>query len=114
MPAFEVPKRKERLTAMLSQSSVLSDDLLERCARRSPGYDRENRFFFEDFEELRQAGYLLLAVPEELGGRGLSLAQVCQEQRRLARRSAPTALALNMRLIASGVAADLYRSGDRS
>jgi alkylation response protein AidB-like acyl-CoA dehydrogenase len=99
---------------MLSQSAVLSDELLERCARRAPGYDRDNRFFFEDFEELRQAGYLLLAVPQEFGGRGLSLAEVCQEQRRLARRSPPTALALNMHLIASGVAADLYRSGDRS
>jgi len=94
--------------------SVLTEDLLQRCGERAAGYDRENRFFFEDFEELRKAGYLLAAVPKELGGLGLSLAEVCQEQRRLANRAAATALGLNMHLIATGIAADLYRLGDSS
>jgi alkylation response protein AidB-like acyl-CoA dehydrogenase len=94
--------------------SVLSDDLVERCAQRAAGYDRENRFFFEDFGELREAGYLLAAVPKEFGGLGLSLAEICQEQRRLARRSAPTALGINMHFLATGIAADLWRKGDGS
>jgi alkylation response protein AidB-like acyl-CoA dehydrogenase len=99
----------------LTQSgSVLSDDLLERCAQRAAGYDRENRFFFEDLEELREAKYLLAAVPQEFGGLGLTLAEICREQRRLARRSAPTALAMNMHIGATGVAAELWREGDRS
>jgi alkylation response protein AidB-like acyl-CoA dehydrogenase len=102
------------MTTFSTIQSVLSEDLLERCAQRAATYDRENRFFFEDFEELKQAGYLLSAVPQECGGLGLSLAEVCQEQRRLARRSAPTALALNMHLLATGIAADLYRTGDTS
>jgi alkylation response protein AidB-like acyl-CoA dehydrogenase len=97
------------MTTLASTQSVLSDDLLERCAQRAAVYDRENRFFSEDFEELRQAGYLLITVPKEFGGLGLSLAETCQEQRRLARRSAPTALALNMHILATGIAADLYR-----
>jgi len=97
-----------------SLRSVLSDDLLERCAQRAPGYDRDNPFFFEDFEELREAKYLLAAVPQEFGGLGLSLAEICQEQRRLARRSAPTALAVNMHLLATGIAADLWRKGDKT
>jgi alkylation response protein AidB-like acyl-CoA dehydrogenase len=63
----------------------------------------------EDFDDLRNAGYLLQAIPKEFGGTGLKLNEVCQQQRRLARRSAPTALALNMHLIATGVAADLWR-----
>jgi alkylation response protein AidB-like acyl-CoA dehydrogenase len=94
--------------------SVLSDDLLERCAQRAAAYDRENRFFFEDFDELREAKYLLSAVPKEFGGLGLTLSEICQEQRRLARRSAPTALATNMHLLATGIAADLWRKGDKS
>jgi alkylation response protein AidB-like acyl-CoA dehydrogenase len=94
--------------------SVLSEDLLERCAQRAAAYDRENRFFFEDFEELREAKFLLSAVPKEFGGLGLTLAEICQEQRRLARRSAPTALATNMHLLATGIAADLWRKGDKS
>ena len=93
---------------------VLSDEILESCGRRAATYDRENRFFDEDFEELRQAGYLLLAVPQELGGRGMTLAQVCQEQRRLAYRAPATALATNMHLYWTGLAADLLRAGDSS
>src|SRR5262245_1254976 len=81
--------------AVAANHRVLSDDILARCAERAPVYDRENRFFTEDFEELRQAGYLRMVVPEALGGMGMSLAQVCQEQRRLAYHAAPTALAIN-------------------
>ncbi|MGH2587162.1 MAG: acyl-CoA dehydrogenase family protein, partial [Dehalococcoidia bacterium] len=84
------------------------------CAARAAGYDRENRFFHEDFEALRQAGYLLLAVPKELGGYGMALAEVCREQRRLAYHAPATALATNMHLYWTGVAADLYRAGDDS
>jgi hypothetical protein len=36
----------------MSSRTVLSQDLLERCAQRAGGYDRENRFFMEDFEEV--------------------------------------------------------------
>jgi alkylation response protein AidB-like acyl-CoA dehydrogenase len=96
------------------RKSVLSDDLLAGCAARSPAYDRENRFFDEDFEALRDASYLTIAVPQELGGGGYSLAQVCREQRRLAYFAAPTALAINMHLYWTGLVADLWRRGDRS
>ena len=75
-----------------SVDSVLSDDLLKRCMERAPGYDRDNSFCNEDFKELKEAGYLLAAVPKELGGLGLNLAQVCQEQRRLGYHAAATAL----------------------
>lgn len=95
-------------------TSVLSESLIDRCGQRAAGYDRENRFFTEDFEELRQAGYLLLAVPRELGGLGLTLAEVCREQRRLAYRAPATALATNMHIYWTGIAADFYRMGDSS
>lgn len=44
----------------------------------------------------------------------MSLSQLCREQRRLAYPAAPTALAINMHHYRVGVAADLWRSGDRS
>jgi len=92
----------------------LSEDVIARCGSRAAGYDRENRFFAEDFEELRAAGYLKMAIPTELGGHGMSLAEVCREQRRLAYRAPATALATNMHLYWTGVAADLRRMGDAS
>ncbi len=94
--------------------SVLSDAIITHCGERAAGYDRENRFFTEDFEELRAAGYLKLAVPKELGGLGMSLAEVCREQRRLAYRAPATALATNMHLYWTGVAATLRAMGDKS
>jgi len=93
---------------------VMSQDLFQRCADRAPIYDRENRFFSEDFEELRHAGYLLMPVPTELGGWGMTLPEVCREQRRLAYYAPATALGINMHLYWVGVAADLTRAGDRS
>src|SRR5712692_9453900 len=95
-------------------TTVLTDELIEACGERAATYDRENRFFSEDFEDLRRAGYLLIGVPKEMGGQGMNLAQVCQEQRRLAYRSPATALATNMHLYWTGVAADLLRAGDAS
>jgi len=94
--------------------SVLTADILDRFAERAATYDLENRFFTEDFEELRRSGYLLAAVPTELGGLGLNLAEVCREQRLLAHRSPATALATNMHLYWTGIAADLWRAGDKS
>lgn len=92
----------------------LPEDLLARCAERAPGYDRDSRFFEEDFEELGEAGYLIAAVPEAHGGTGMSLAEVCRQQRRLAYHAPATALAVNMHLYWTGLAADLWRAGDDS
>jgi alkylation response protein AidB-like acyl-CoA dehydrogenase len=93
---------------------VLSEEMLARFASRAPTYDRENRFIDEDFEDLRAAKYLLLPLPSEFGGAGMTLAEVCREQRRLAYHAPATALAVNMHLYWLGVAADLWRRGDAS
>jgi alkylation response protein AidB-like acyl-CoA dehydrogenase len=103
-----------RTAAPAVGATLLSDEMLARFSARAPQYDAENRFAAEDFEELREAGYLLLNVPVELGGYGKTLAEVAREQRRLAYHAAPTALAVNMHLYWTGVAADLWRAGDRS
>jgi len=92
----------------------ISESLFQDCAERAPIYDRENRFFAEDFEDLRVAGYLLMPVPSELGGWGMTLPEVCREQRRLAYHAPATALGLNMHLYWLGIAADLRRAGDSS
>jgi alkylation response protein AidB-like acyl-CoA dehydrogenase len=99
---------------MPTHEPILSDELLQSFAERCGGYDKANRFFQEDFVDLRDAGYLTMAVPRELGGRGLTLAEVCREQRRLAYYAPATALGINMHVYWVGLVADLWRSGDRS
>jgi alkylation response protein AidB-like acyl-CoA dehydrogenase len=98
----------------VAPESVLTQSLLDRCRERAPLYDRENRFCQEDFDELKAAGYLLMSVPRELGGIGMNLAQVARETRKLATYAPATALCINMHHYWVGVAADLWRSGDKS
>jgi alkylation response protein AidB-like acyl-CoA dehydrogenase len=93
---------------------LLTGEMLARFESRAATYDRENRFFDQDFEELRATGYLRLPVPVELGGAGFTLAQMAREQRRLAYYAPATALAVNMHIYWAGLAADLWRRGDKS
>jgi alkylation response protein AidB-like acyl-CoA dehydrogenase len=93
---------------------LLTDDMLARFDERAPGYDRDNRFFDEDFEELKQSGFLLGPVPVELGGSGLGIDEYSQLMRRLGYAAPATALAVNMHCYWMGVAADLLKAGDDS
>ena len=88
--------------------------IFQNCGERAATYDRENRFFTEDFEELKEAGYLLMALPENFGGYGMNMAEVAQKTRELAYHAAPTALALNMHNYWVGLISDLWRQGDTS
>jgi alkylation response protein AidB-like acyl-CoA dehydrogenase len=93
---------------------LLTDTMLDTFRSRAAAYDRENRFFQEDFDDLRKAGYLLMTVPRELGGLGYSLADVAKTTRRLAMYAPATALGMNMHHYWVGDAADPWRRGDKS
>jgi alkylation response protein AidB-like acyl-CoA dehydrogenase len=95
-------------------TDLLNDDMLARFDERAPIYDRENRFFDEDWEELESSGYLLGPVPSEFGGSGLMLDDYVRLQQRLAYVAPATALAVNMHCYWTGVASDLLRAGDDS
>jgi len=93
----------------VAAGSILSDALLQGCRQRAAGYDRENKFCQEDFDELKAAGYLKMAIPKEFGGLDYSLHQAHQETRRLARHAPATALCMNMHHYWVGTAADTWR-----
>src|SRR5688572_3780303 len=92
-------------------ASLLPDDLLARIRERAPMHDRENTFPDADLAELRDAGYLAILVPAELGGGGLGLAEASALQQRLAGAAPATALAINMHLVWTGVAKVLSDRG---
>lgn len=95
-------------------TELLTDDMLARFDERAPVYDRENRFFDEDFAELVESGFLKCALPTEMGGADARLDEYSQLMRRLGYYAPPTALAVNMHCYWTGVAADLVRAGDES
>lgn len=97
-----------------SPSHVLDDAMLERFRERAGTYDRENRFFTEDFEELVDAGYLLAPLPTSFGGSAASVAEMALAQRRLASFAPATALATTMHLYAAGACCALRAAGDHS
>ncbi|HWK19477.1 MAG TPA: acyl-CoA dehydrogenase family protein [Microbacteriaceae bacterium] len=82
----------------------LDPAMLQRFRDRAPGYDRDNAFFHEDLEDLRDAGYL----------RVRSLLETARDQRRLAAYAPATALAVNMHHVWLGVARVLRDRGDDS
>src|SRR5690625_3335172 len=92
-------------------TEILPDSLLQTIRSRAPQYDRENRFFDETLADLKGQGYLQLAVPGHLGGRGLSLLQLTRLQRRLATADPAAALGINMHLIVTAAAAFAAEKG---
>jgi alkylation response protein AidB-like acyl-CoA dehydrogenase len=104
----------EHITTLTGASAALPTSMLEGFRARAGEHDRTNTYFHEDLAELRAAGYLAAAVPAELGGGGLDLAQMAASQRRLARYAPATALSMTMHTYWVGAAAELYRWGDHS
>ena len=94
--------------------TVLTDDVLARIHERAPVHDAENTFPHEDLADLVGLGYLRLLVPEWLGGLGFTLEEAAREQTRLASAAPATALAINMHLVVTGLAAQLVAGGDAS
>lgn len=101
-------------TLVARPAPILDGAMLERFRGRAATYDRENRFFHEDFVELKEAGYLTMPVPAEMGGPGLTMGEVGCMQRQLAMYAPADAIAVNMHLYWLGVAADLHALGDSS
>jgi alkylation response protein AidB-like acyl-CoA dehydrogenase len=86
---------------------TLADEFRPRAAE----YDRTGAFPSENYQRMREAGYLRAIVPEELGGLGAGLAEMSHAQQALARGCASTALAVNMHQFQIGTTADAFRAG---
>jgi alkylation response protein AidB-like acyl-CoA dehydrogenase len=92
------PGAEGRTQRLLALAGELADDF----GTRADEHDRDNTFPFENFERMKETGYLALPVPEEMGGLGGSLLDLALCQERLAQGCGSTALAVNMHLFALG------------
>lgn len=91
---------------MLEAASKAVIDLDSRAAE----VDLAGRFPKENYELLRELGYLRGPVPAELGGLGATLVEAAEAQRVLGAACGSTALAINMHLFQVGAAAEGWRA----
>ena len=94
--------------------SLLTDELLARFAKRAAAYDRENRSSPTTSRSSRSAATCASPFRPSLAGPALACRRSCGNSAAWRYHAAPTALAINMHLYWTGVAADLWRAGDTS
>ncbi|MBM7570426.1 acyl-CoA dehydrogenase family protein [Aquibacillus albus] len=82
------------LKHLLDQADLLANRFKERAAE----VDAEGSFPYENFADLKEAGFLALTVPKEYGGSGINLFEFLFVQERLARGDGPTALSIGWHL----------------
>ena len=78
------PAATDREAELVSWAGELGAQIAPHAA----GHDRDGTFVTEAFDLLRSPGYLALAVPDELGGRGATIREVAMAQRELATSAA--------------------------
>lgn len=79
----------------------------EKFAPRAAEIDREARFPFENYADMREAGLLALCVPKEYGGMGADYETYCLVAAEIGRHCGATALTLNMHSCAMMWSGDL-------
>jgi alkylation response protein AidB-like acyl-CoA dehydrogenase len=100
---------RHRLNARQQDLVELAGRLADTFATRAAEHDRESTFPFENYADMREAGYLGLTIPEELGGRGADLREMLLAQERLAMGCGSTALAVTMHVSPLGQVGALWR-----
>lgn len=103
---YLVTERQQRLIESASS-------LARRFAERAERHDRDASFPFENFADLREAGFLALTVPEVYGGFGADELDFALALERIAWGDASTALALGMHLSNLGILVEGHLWPDR-
>jgi alkylation response protein AidB-like acyl-CoA dehydrogenase len=94
----------EREQRFIDLAATLADEFAERAAR----HDEEESFPHENYARLRDSGYSIMTIPEELGGLGATILHRVKAQERLAQGCSATSLAINMHFNAIGLLVDFW------
>lgn len=95
----------DREQRFIDLAATLADEFAPRAAQ----YDETASFPYENYARLKESGYTILTIPEELGGLGASILERIKAQERLAQGCGATALAINMHLNVLGLTIDTWR-----
>ncbi|WP_175986700.1 acyl-CoA dehydrogenase family protein [Bacillus sp. Marseille-Q1617] len=94
MDLYEPYLQNKRQRKLLELTGKLADSF----AKRAESYDREEAFPFENYSDLKKAGYASLSIPKEYGGEEISLYELVMLQERLATGDAATSLSIGWHL----------------
>ena len=83
----------------------VAERLAGKFATTAAKHDRDGSFPTENFEAMRDAGYLAASIPEEYGGPGHGLTDIVLAQLALAKGDGSTALSVGMHLMTTGTEA---------
>jgi alkylation response protein AidB-like acyl-CoA dehydrogenase len=86
----------ETLTQLLTDWKQLTVDLGKIFETRADQHDKEATFVFQNYEALKEHKYFSAAIPEELGGGGVSHSEMCHIIKTLATYCGSTGLAFSM------------------
>lgn len=74
----------------------IASELADLFGSRAAAHEQAGTFPYENYDDLRQSGYHLAAVPKAYGGWGASLGEIVRAQARLGEGCASTALVIAM------------------
>jgi alkylation response protein AidB-like acyl-CoA dehydrogenase len=89
---YDLSRFRPEHIEMLHRINVLG----EKFAERAPQHDREASFPTQNYQELREAGFLKLVIPEDFGGHGFSLGEYATIGAEIGKYCGATALTFNM------------------
>ncbi|WP_276372779.1 acyl-CoA dehydrogenase family protein [Chryseolinea sp. H1M3-3] len=95
----------ETMTQTLTNWKELTHELGKSFEARAEQHDKDGKFVFQNYDELKKHKYFSAAIPEELGGGGASHSEMCDIIRIMAKYCGSTALAFSMHqhLVAAAV-----------
>ena len=89
---YDVSKFRPQHVEMLERINMLGPKFAERATK----HDKEASFPTENYNELRDGGFLKLVIPEEFGGMGFSLGEYATIGAEIGKYCGATALTFNM------------------
>lgn len=89
---YDLSRFRPEHIAMLEKINELGPNFAERA----PQHDKEASFPTQNYNDLREAGFLKLVIPEEFGGMGFSLGEYATIGAEIGKYCGATALTFNM------------------
>jgi alkylation response protein AidB-like acyl-CoA dehydrogenase len=86
----------ETMTSTDTNWKQLTHSIGRSFAARADQHDKQGKFVYENYSDLKALRFFSAAIPEELGGGGVSHSEMCTMLRILANYCGSTALALSM------------------